>query len=148
MTPETVSASRVVDAPPEVVFDFLCDPANHVKLDGSDHIVAPVGATRLTDVGDRFGMRMRWIVPYAVMNTVVEFEKNKRIAWRHFGRHRWRYELEPVDGGTKITETFDPRPAPARLLYPILFGYPDSYEQVIERSLEKLDAAISEHLAA
>ena len=29
------------------------------------------------------------------------------IAWQHFGRHRWRYTLEPVDGGTRVTETFD-----------------------------------------
>ena len=36
-----------------------------------------------------------------------EFEENRRIAWAHVGGHRWRYELEEVDGGTRVTESFD-----------------------------------------
>jgi len=50
-------------------------------------------------------------VPYRVTNTVVEFEEDRLIAWRHFHRHVWRWELEPaeLDGraGTRVTETFD-----------------------------------------
>jgi len=56
-------------------------------------------------------MAMRWGVPYRISNTVVEFEEGRRIAWRHFGRHVWRYELDADDGGTRITETFDYAPA-------------------------------------
>ena len=43
-------------------------------------------------------------------NTVVEFEEGRLIAWRHFYRHVWRWELEPstsMAGGTRVTETFD-----------------------------------------
>ena len=61
---------------------------------------------RLT-LGATFGMKMKLGVPYPIENTVVEFEENRLIAWRHMGGHRWRYELEPVDDGTKVTETFD-----------------------------------------
>ena len=32
---------------------------------------------------------------------VVEFEEDRRIAWRHYGHHIWRYTLEPTDGGTR-----------------------------------------------
>jgi hypothetical protein len=41
------------------------------------------------------------------MNEVVEFEEGRRIAWCHFARNIWRYELEPADGGTRVTESFD-----------------------------------------
>ncbi len=46
-------------------------------------------------------------LPCKIRNRVVELEEDRRIAWRHFGGHRWRYELTPVDGGTRVTETFD-----------------------------------------
>jgi len=43
----------------------------------------------------KFGMKMSFgPVPYFIRSKVVEFEENKRIAWAHFGKHRWRYELE------------------------------------------------------
>jgi len=50
---------------------------------------------------------MHLLAPYAIRNTVVEHEPDRRIAWRHWGGHRWRYQLEPVEGGTRVTETFD-----------------------------------------
>ena len=48
-------------------------------------------------------------------NEVVEFEEGRRIAWQPSmkafawvsGGRIWRYELEPVDGGTRVTETWD-----------------------------------------
>ena len=52
-----------------------------------------------------------------MVSTVVEFEENRRIAWQskppssfgaRFGGGRiWHYELEPVEGGTRVTETWD-----------------------------------------
>ena len=60
---------------------------------------------------------MRIGIPFFISNKVVEFETDRLIAWRHFGRHRWRYELDPVgDGATRVTETFDYSMAPGRLL--------------------------------
>ena len=53
-------------------------------------------------------MAKRIKVPYTMTNEVVEFEPDRLIAWRHIGRHRWRYELEPIsDTETLVTETFD-----------------------------------------
>jgi uncharacterized protein YndB with AHSA1/START domain len=103
----TVSDTVVVAADPAQVFDLLADPRRHPDFDGSGTVKGAVrGPSRLSQ-GARFGMRMRIGLPYLIRNTVVEFEENRRIAWRHFGRHVWRYELEPVDGGTRVTETFD-----------------------------------------
>lgn len=103
----SVSRSVVVDAPAQQVFDLLADPARHPDFDGSGTVQARLRGPRRLAPGSRFGMRMRLGVPYVIANTVVEFEEGRRIAWRHFGRHVWRYELEPVVGGTLVTETFD-----------------------------------------
>ena len=53
---------------------------------------------------------------YTMVNTVIEFEENRRIAWkatiagfmgRFVGGRIWRYELEPVEGGTRVRESWD-----------------------------------------
>jgi hypothetical protein len=85
-------------------------------------------------------MKMHLKVPYRVSNTVVEFEQDRRIAWKHFAPQRWRYELEPVDGGTRVTETFDlgRAPGPLRALYRRFMGFPRVYERSLPRSLDRL----------
>jgi uncharacterized protein YndB with AHSA1/START domain len=102
-----VSASTVVAAPPAEVFALLADPHRHHEFDGSGSVRAAVSGPRRLALGDRFGMDMKITLPYRITNEVVEFEEDRRIAWCHFAKARWRYELEPVAGGTRITETFD-----------------------------------------
>jgi uncharacterized protein YndB with AHSA1/START domain len=111
MTERAVSASAVLAAPPQAVFDLLADPRAHASFDGSGTVRTVVAGPDRLGPDARFGMAMRWGLPYRVRNVVVEFEEGRRIAWRHFGRHVWRYELEPVDGGTRVTETFDYAPS-------------------------------------
>lgn len=104
-----VRAARItIDAPASRIFDLLADPSAHSRFDGSGTVQGFVtGPTRL-ELGSRFGMQMRIKVAYRTLNEVVEFEPDRRIAWCHFNRHRWRYELEPIDEGrTVVTETFD-----------------------------------------
>jgi uncharacterized protein YndB with AHSA1/START domain len=96
-----------VAAPPEAVFELLADARRHPEFDGSGMVRQAFHAPERLSLGAHFGMRMRLGLPYPVKNTVVEFEEGRRIAWRHYGRHVWRYELEAVPGGTRITETFD-----------------------------------------
>ena len=50
-------------------------------------------------------------LPYALAVEVVEFDEPNVIAWRHLGRHVWRYRLAEVEGGTRVTEEFDWRPS-------------------------------------
>ncbi|MBA2577236.1 MAG: SRPBCC family protein [Euzebyaceae bacterium] len=102
-----VSRTTFVPAPPEAVFDLLADPALHADLDGSGTVRRSAGTPGRLRLGSTFGMSMRLGVPYRVTNRVVEFHENRRIAWRHWGRHVWRWELEPADGGTRVRETFD-----------------------------------------
>jgi uncharacterized protein YndB with AHSA1/START domain len=107
VTDRTVSATTVVAAPPAAVFDLLADPRRHHEFDGSGTVRTAIAGPARLGAGARFGMTMHWGLPYRIRNTVVEFEEGRRIAWRHFGRHVWRYDLEPVPGGTRVTETFD-----------------------------------------
>ena len=133
----TVSRSTVVKAGPQEVFDLLADPARHPELDGSGTVQKRLrGPARLSQ-GARFGMQMRIAVPYVITNTVVEFEEGRRIAWRHVGRHVWRYELEPVAGGTRVTETFDwSRALSPRALE--LLRWPARNARGIEKTLQGL----------
>lgn len=135
----SISRSVVVPVPPEQVFDLLADPRRHAEVDGSGTVQGVArGPSRLSP-GARFGMRMRYGIPYVIANTVVEFEENRRIAWRHLGHHVWRYELEPVDGGTRVTETFDWAPARAPRVLEVL-RIPGHNARSIEATLERLAA--------
>ena len=112
MADKMVSVSRVIKATPEAIFDVLADPARHAEIDGSGMVQNIRGESERLALGSKFGMDMKMgPMPYRISNTVKEFEENRLIAWAHFGGHRWRYELEPVevDGGaaTEVTESFD-----------------------------------------
>ncbi|MCP3856002.1 MAG: dimethyladenosine transferase [Actinomycetia bacterium] len=143
MSEKTVSRTRVIAAPANEIFNILADPTRHPEIDGS----GSVRKARLTDperleLGSRFGMDMHIGVPYRITNTVVEYEQDRLIAWRHFGRHRWRYELEPVDGGTRVIESFDWSTSPIGKLLE-LARYPQRHGPHIEETLERLEAAVT-----
>jgi uncharacterized protein YndB with AHSA1/START domain len=133
-----VSATRIVASVPEKVFALLTDPAQHPVLDGSGTVrAAREGSPERLTLGSRFGMAMRMGLPYRIENTVVEFEENRLIAWRHFYGHRWRWRLEPVEDGTRVTETFDWSTARVPFLID-LSPYPRKNREAIERSLDRL----------
>lgn len=116
-TRETLSVERVVHASPAAIFDLLADPSRHPDIDGSGALREPKpGSPSRLSLGARFGMSMRIGLPYSMVSEVVEFEEDRRIAWQSkppgvFGRlgggRIWRYELEEVEGGTRVTETWD-----------------------------------------
>jgi hypothetical protein len=142
------SARIVIAAPASAVFDVLADPRRHADFDGSGTVQgAATGPDRLA-LGSRFGMSMRLKVPYRTDNEVVEFEEGRRIAWCHFNRHRWRFELEPVgDSSTQVTETFDGRTAifPPALL---LMNAYDNNQIAVAKSLVRLKRLVEEESAA
>jgi hypothetical protein len=137
MGSRSVSKSVIVAASPAEIFDLLADPKRHAELDGSGSVKSSISGPARLSLGAKFGMGMRVGLPYLIRNTVVEFEENRRIAWRHFGRHVWRYELEPVEDGTRVTETFDWGPAlvPRALE---LANIPQQNAKSITKTLERL----------
>ena len=135
-----LSRSLTIDAAPSVVFDLLADPRRHADIDGSDTVRAQLRGPQRLSPGARFGMRMHKAVPYIITNTVVAFEQDRVLAWRHLGRHVWRYELEPVEGGgTRVTESFEWGGALVPALLERL-NIPASNARAIEKTLPRLKA--------
>lgn len=152
---QVATATRIVPAAAADIFALLATPARHAEIDGSGTVREPRGSRtpdRLS-LGATFGMSMRWGLPYAVLNEVVEFDEPRRIAWRHFAGHIWRYGLVPLgqvdlQGGrppstpeqapaTRVTEEFDPRPS----RYPRatrLLGWERRNQRAVEQTLANL----------
>ena len=134
-----VSVERFVSAAPGLIFEILADPRQHSKFDGSGSVrAAKVSAPSRLSKGAKFTMDMKILIPYKMTNTVVEFEENRRIAWQHFGGHIWRYILEPVDGGTKVTEQFDYNGSKSVLMLK-LRGSMGSNEKFMVKTLENIE---------
>lgn len=133
------TASKRMAASPEVIFDLLADPSKHGLFDGSGMVQKSTTESVRLSMGAKFAMSMKFkFLPYRIGNTVVEYEENRLIAWQHFGKHRWRYELEPIDADTTlVTETFDW--STSRSAKGIeTAGYPKTNLANIEKTLERL----------
>ena len=138
MSKTIISRTAFVKAPPGVIFELLANPRRHGEIDGSGTVQsARVNAPARLSMGATFGMDMKLGLPYRITNTVVEFEENKQIAWRHFGGHVWRYILEPVEGGTQVTEQFDPTHSKAPLFLKLMKAETNN-AKAIERTLDNL----------
>jgi uncharacterized protein YndB with AHSA1/START domain len=115
----TVSVERVINAPPAQIFALLADAGKHSTIDGSGTVDHSTERSQPLSLGAKFGISMRGrpeslFLPYRTTNTVVEFEPDRRIAWKTtmgplglIGGRIWRYELSPADGGTLVRETWD-----------------------------------------
>ena len=119
MQGNTISVERVIDAPADQIFALIADAGKHYRFDGSGTVDRSAERSQKLTLGSTFGMSMRGrpetlFLPYRTTNTVVEFEPDRRIAWKTtmgplglIGGRVWRYELEPVAGGTRVRETWD-----------------------------------------
>jgi uncharacterized protein YndB with AHSA1/START domain len=138
MSERKISVTRLIAAGPERIFELLSDPAQHARFDGSDMVQHARGGEQRLRMGSTFGMDMKMgPIPYRITNRVVEFEQDRLITWQHFGKHRWRYRLAPVAGGTEVTEEFDWSTS----AFPKgieLMGYPKKHVGNIERTLQRL----------
>lgn len=116
----SISVQRVIKASPAAIFALLADAGRHPAFDGSGTVAhTPGEKSQPLSAGATFGMAMRGrpeslFVPYRTTNTVVEFEPDRRIAWKTtmgplglIGGRIWRYELEPTPEGTLVRETWD-----------------------------------------
>lgn len=150
MISKRVSVSRVIKAPPEEIFALVADPGRHPEFDGSGTVRAARREGRRLALGDSFGMDMHWGVAYATRNQVVAFEPDRVIAWRTLasgvlrhlvGGRTWRYDLEPVEGGTRVTESWDTatEAVPSRL---VVGRLADLTERNMTTTLERLASIV------
>ncbi len=147
----TVVVHKDVAAPPAALFALLTDPHRHADLDGSGMLRGRPEGPRPLALGDRFSMGMRQGgIPYRSVNTVVEYETDRLLAWETWGElagrrlvggQRWRYGLQPLEsGGTRVTHTYDWRGARFPRLVVELPGYPARMGPAMTRTLSRLAA--------
>ena len=146
---ETVE--RVIKASPEKIFAFLADASRHRDFDGSGTVRdAHEGTPQRLGLGTKFGMAMRLGIPYSMVSTVVEYEENRLIAWQPrpaypiadklAGGRIWRYELEPVEGGTRVRESWD---ITHEVWKPLVRPARGKTRQAMEKTLAKLEELVT-----
>lgn len=138
-SPYVITRARLMAAPAARIFEVLATPSLHAVIDGSDTVIGaqPDGPARLYP-GARFGMEMALGARYRILNRVVEFEEGRRIGWRHFSRHIWRYTLEAQGEETLVTEQWDARQVPGRPVLRLM-GFTRTHPGSIEQTLRNLE---------
>jgi hypothetical protein len=148
---DVVSVERVIPAPAGEIFALLSDARRHKDIDGSGTVQAAKGRPEPLRLGTRFGMSMRLGVPYSMVSTVVEYEQDRVIAWQTRGPtplgqlvagRIWRYELEPVEGGTLVRESWDIRKESA-LTKPVVRRAAATTRRNMERTLERIEQLVT-----
>ena len=136
--PKVKSARIIIDAPAAKVFDLLANPSRHKEIDGSNTIQGKLSGPERLALGAKFGMAMHLGINYKIRNTVVEFEENTLIAWRHLGRWRWRYEIREISSNQcEVTETFDGRKSISQGWLKVRKAYPWT-QMVVAKTLVRL----------
>jgi uncharacterized protein YndB with AHSA1/START domain len=119
MDGDRVSVERVIDAPAHRIFELLADAGQHPKFDGSGSVDHSTADSVPLSLGSVFSMRMKGrretlFLPYTMSNKVIEFQKDRRIAWQPtalgglIGGRIWRYVLTPAGtDSTLVREEWD-----------------------------------------
>ncbi|HUD17213.1 MAG TPA: hypothetical protein VMQ59_08115, partial [Acidimicrobiales bacterium] len=83
MDGDVVTTEKVIHAAPDAIFALLADASRHPDIDGSGTVKqAKTDAPARLSLGSTFGMSMKMGIGYSMVNTVIEFEDNRRIAWQ------------------------------------------------------------------
>lgn len=151
-----VSVERVINAPPAAIFAIVSNAGRHPEIDGSGSVKSlKPGANQELSLGSSFGMSMKLGIPYSMTNKVIDYQQDRKIAWqttlagplgRFIGGRIWRYDLERVDGGTRVRETWDITQDKQRFLLK-MGPVGKQTAEAMTRTLERL-AEITEHPSA
>lgn len=113
-----VSAERIIQAPADLIFELIADPAQQPRWDGNENLARAAGQQRVQQVGDVFAMTLT--TGGVRENHVCEFTENQLIAWRPAEPgsepigHLWRWELEPAGAdATLVRHSYDYSQLPA-----------------------------------
>ena len=114
----TVSDSIVVSATPEEVYDNVSDPTRMGRWSPENRGATVSGGSQPTHVGMEFvGRNKRGRSRWVTRCIVTAADRGERFEFRvvQIGARKprisgqiatWEYRFEPVDGGTRVTETW------------------------------------------
>jgi uncharacterized protein YndB with AHSA1/START domain len=150
---DPVSVSTIVSRPPQLVFDYLADIANHPEF--MDHWMVDWHLTREDSygrgAGARFKLRQR-LNRFPWMDaTFMEVQAPRHILVTgragKLGRIKVvsEWEIEPAHGGTRVTFTTEAVPiTPAEKLLETLWGTRGMTKRRAKRALQRLGAILEE----
>ena len=153
MADDSVSATKVIDAPADAVFAVLADPGSHAAIDGTGWVCEPVDRLPLTAAGQVFRMSMYHPNSshpngnYETANRIQVFDPPGTISWEtgydagdgtlRFGGWAWRYDLRPAGrSSTTVTLTYDWSAVPESIREHI--GFPPFPPEHLANSLAHL----------
>jgi hypothetical protein len=119
MSDERVEVSRAIAAEPGAIFALLRDPQGQVSIDAAGMLMSSDGDP-VTGVGDSYIVHMDRealgdmpLGLYDAKVVIVAYEPDREIAWTVGATegpplgHVYGYRLEPIDGGTLVTQYVD-----------------------------------------
>ena len=114
--PRIAAARLVIERPAIDLFNFIANPKNHPKIDGSKMVRGKAYGPSRLKLNSWFLMRQFRLIPYLMPNKIVEFEEGKLIAWRNASPSRWRYEFKSLSAtSTEVTQYLDCSNSPEKL---------------------------------
>ena len=153
--PLAVTVSRTVMASPESLYDLVADVTRV-----GEHSPETVSARWLDDRGPVVGARFRGhnrigFLRWSTVATVSAAEPGRRFAFDTAAPSRtaWTYTFEPVEDGTRVTESMcrqDAQPA-TRWWMQRLAGVPDREDHLhagMTATLARLDSAATAAVAS
>ena len=146
-----VQVSRTVAAPPERVYALVSDITRMGEWSPETYAARWVEPGRRFTGKNRIGPLYRWRITATVTEAAPGRTFAFTTAWP--SSSTWRYDLEPVDGGTRITESMTrrtPQMAVVRMIQNAV-GVRDRAAHLhagMSTTLERLDAALRREPAA
>ena len=146
--PLPISASVVVDAPPDAVWEVVSDVARMPEWSPELRRLFVIGDKRPRVGMNLLGINRRGFAAWPTTSKVVRFEPGRAVAWktRESGA-TWTYELQPEDGGTRLTGRRDLADFTlgTKLMAPVIGGAEGHDQELadgIRATLERIKATI------
>jgi uncharacterized protein YndB with AHSA1/START domain len=133
-------ASVHIEAPAERIYDIVTDIAQMGRLSPECTGGSWLGRAGGPKVGARFrGWNRRGIAIWFTTNTVVTADPGRGFAFetKQSGM-RWRYEFEPDERGTVVTESREPfkeRPRVARVFSKLMLGGVEEHDDELREGI-------------
>lgn len=145
--PRSHTDSVVVAVSPEQLYDLVTDIARTGEWSPSCRECWWADGVTSAEVGARFhGRNEGWGRTWETVSQVVAADRGREFAWLvGQGYVRWGYTFEPVDGGTRLTESWEFRPAGITMFHE---KYGEHADQEIARRTEAAFEGIPGTLAA